>query len=56
MKTFKFEIKEYLSRVVKIDAENYDDALDEVHQMYSDGEIVLDSSDFIYHEIEDYKD
>lgn len=56
MKTFKFEIKEYLSQVVEIEAENYEDAFNEAYQMYHDGEIVLDSSDFIYCEIEDYKD
>ena len=56
MKTFKFEIIETLSRIVEIEAENYDSALDEVSTMYSEGEIVLDSSDFIYNEIQDYEE
>lgn len=56
MKTFKFEIIKTLSRIVEIDAESYDDALSEVHTMYSEGEIVLDADDFVNSEINRYED
>ena len=43
---FDITIIETLSRTVSIDAENYDDALEKVEDMYDRQEIVLDSSDF----------
>ena len=56
MKTFKFEIIETLSRIIEIDAENYDDAFDEITTMYAEGEIVLDADDFVNSEINRYED
>lgn len=46
----KYEIKvlETLSRVVKIDAENEEDALDKIREMYFNEEIVLGAEDFDY--------
>lgn len=46
----KYEIKllETLSRVVKIDAKNEEDALDKIREMYFNEEIVLGAEDFDY--------
>jgi len=41
------EVKEILSRVVSIDADSVDDAIDIVRDMYKKQEIVLDDGDFI---------
>lgn len=54
MKTFKLEIKEYLSKVIEIEAETLSDALDIAHDMYNDEEITLDYSDFVANTIEEY--
>lgn len=43
---FDISVIETLSRTVSIDAQNYDDALEKVEDMYNRQEIVLDSSDF----------
>lgn len=43
---FDITVIETLSRTVSVDAENYDDALEKVEDMYDKQEIVLDSSDF----------
>jgi hypothetical protein len=46
MKEYIFTIKEILERDITIESDNYDDALDKVHEMYKSEDIVLDSSDF----------
>jgi len=46
MKTFKVEICEELSRIVNINAESPDDALDKVNKMYKNEEIILDENDY----------
>lgn len=43
---FDITVIETLSRTVSVDAENYDDALEKVEDMYDRQEIILDSSDF----------
>lgn len=43
---FDITVIETLSRTVSVDAENYDDALEKVEDMYDRQEIVLDSGDF----------
>lgn len=43
---FDITVIETLSKTISIDAENYDDALEKVEDMYNRQEIVLDSSDF----------
>ncbi|WP_273946133.1 DpnD/PcfM family protein [Enterococcus faecalis] len=45
------EIKESLVRVVEIEANSKEEALDKVSQMYRDEEIILDDSYFIGHKI-----
>lgn len=51
MEVFKFEVKEYLSRIVDVEAENIDEALSKVKALYRNEEIVLDSSDYVTTEI-----
>jgi len=46
MKTYSVEVMETISRVVDIDAESHDDALEIVKDRYLNGEIVLDDNDF----------
>lgn len=43
---FDITVIETLSRIVSVDAENYDEALEKVKDMYDRQEIILDSSDF----------
>lgn len=44
--TFKIKVEEILRRDVEVEAENADEALDKVHTMYTEEEIVLDYNDF----------
>lgn len=46
MKEFALTIIETLSKSVTVKANNYDEALEKIEDMYDKGEIVLDSSDF----------
>lgn len=46
MKKFKIRIEEKLRRFVEVEAENYQDAEDELQRKYRNSEIVLDSGDF----------
>ena len=55
MKTFEFETQEFLSRIVKVEAENENEAYLKVKEMYQKEEIVLDSSDFIETEIKKFE-
>ena len=54
METFKIEIQEFLARIVEIEAENIDDAVLKVKEMYRQEEIVLSENDYITTEIEEY--
>lgn len=51
MKTFEIEIKEILSRVISIEAENSIEAVSIVEKLYKNEEIVLDYNDFKNNEI-----
>lgn len=46
MDTFEIEIKETLSTLIKVEAENQSDAILKVKEMYRNQEIVLDSQDY----------
>lgn len=46
--TYEIKVLETLSRVVEIDAENEEDALDKIREMHSNEEIVLGADDFDY--------
>ena len=54
MKTFKLEIKEYLSKVIEVEAETLSDALDIANNMYNNEEITLDYSDFVTNTIDEH--
>ncbi len=51
MKEFEIEIQETLSKVLKIKAENLEDAISETKKLYKDEEVVLTSDDFLDYEI-----
>lgn len=51
MKEFDIVIKEELARVVKVKAENLEDAIDNVEEKYYRGEIILDAEDLVGKEI-----
>ncbi len=46
METFKIIIQELLSRTVSVQAQNIEEAIEKVNQMYKNAEIVLDAEDF----------
>lgn len=46
MKVFEVNISEMSSKIVKVEANNADEAYDKVRDMYYSEEIVLDYSDF----------
>lgn len=47
MKTYNVEVRETLSRFIKVEAINKDEAYQLVRKMYCDEEIVLNEDDFI---------
>ena len=51
MTKYRIEVTEVLSRIVEAEAENEDDAVEMVRQMYRNCEIVLDASDYVETEI-----
>jgi len=51
MKKYRIEVTEVLSRIVETEAENEDNAVEMVRQMYRNCDIVLDASDYIETEI-----
>ena len=51
MTKFRIEVKEVLSRIIEPDAENEDDAVEMVRQMYRNCDLVLDASDYVETEI-----
>lgn len=53
---YKIKIEESLSRVIEIEAENINDAIGKVDQMYSNEDIVLDYNDLDYTDITEYKE
>lgn len=52
---YKIKIEESLSRVIEIEAENINDAIGKVDQMYSNEDIILDYNDLDYTDITEYK-
>lgn len=56
METFKIEIKEFLSKIIEIKAENIDEAVSKIKVMYQKEEIVLDNDDYVTTEIEEFKE
>ena len=54
MKTFKIEIEETLQRIIEVQAVDKHKALEKIHEMYNEGALVLDYSDFKSVEIKEY--
>lgn len=46
MKKYQISVKEILEKIVEVEAESVADAIDKVHDMYYNEEVVLDSSDY----------
>ena len=51
MTKYRIEVTEVLNRIVEAEAENEDDAVEMVRQMYRNCELVLDASDYVETEI-----
>ena len=51
LKEFDIVIREELSRVIKVKAENLEDAIDDVAEKYYRGKIVLDAENLVSKEI-----
>lgn len=47
MKTYKIEVKETLSRIIEINANSINEALENVQKIYKNEEIILDNDDFV---------
>ncbi len=47
MKKYRIEVTEVLSRLVEIEAESEEDAIETVRRMYQNCDIVLDASDYV---------
>ena len=47
MKIFKIEITELLQRIIEVEADCIENALEIIEQKYKSEEIILDNSDFI---------
>jgi hypothetical protein len=56
MGKFKVEVIETLSKLVDVEANDIDEAIDKVRNMYHDSDIVLSYDDFIRVEIEGYEE
>ena len=52
---YKIEIKETLSRIIEIEADNEDGAIKEVKKQYKNENIVLNAEDYMDTEIKIYK-
>jgi len=52
MNKFKIEITEKLAKIIEVNANTEEEALQIVKKMYEDEKIVLDSGDFIDKEIQ----
>ena len=51
METFEIIVQELLSRTISVQAQNIEEAIEKVNQMYRKTEIVLDVEDFLKKEI-----
>ena len=49
---YDITITEILSRTVEVDAENYDEAIQKVENMYSESRVILNADDFACKTIE----
>ena len=56
MKKYQVEINETLSRIIEVEAENGNDAVSKIKDLYRKEEIVLDSNDYLDTKIEIYEE
>lgn len=56
MKTFKIEIQEFLSEIIEVKAESFDEAITKVKEMYRNEEIILDYNNHVTTEIDEYEE
>lgn len=56
MPTYQIEIREFLARILEIEANDAEEAYQIVKAKYQNQEIVLDSEDYVTTEIDEYKD
>lgn len=56
MQVYQIQIKETLSKVVKIEADNLDEAIQMAQKSYQDEDIILDWSDFVSVEFNEISD
>lgn len=54
METFKIEIREYLAKILEIEAESSEEALLKVKEMYRNKQIILTENEYITTEIDEY--
>lgn len=55
-KRYKVEVSEILTQIVEIEADSEAEAVELVEKQYSNGDIVLDASNFLDNEIKIYND
>lgn len=53
MKTFYISVTETLNRVVSVQAEDLDEAIEKVENACNDGTVDLNAEDFVVREVED---
>jgi len=56
MKKIRIEIKEYLSKIIEVEATTQEEALIIVKKMYDEEKVILDSSDYVDKNIKVIKD
>lgn len=54
MKTFKIEIQEFLSEIVEVKAENVDEAISKVRELYRNEKIILNYNNYVTTEINEF--
>ena len=56
MQKYQVEIDETLSRIIEVEAENENDAVSKIKDLYRQEKIVLDSNDYLGTKIEIYEE
>ena len=56
MQKYQVEINENLSRIIEVEAENENDAVSKIKELYKQEKIVLDSNDYLDTEIKIFEE
>lgn len=56
MQKYQVEINETLSRIIEVEAENENDAVSKIKDLYRKEKIILDSNDYLDTKIEIYEE